>query len=52
MVRTHRAALDFCISFCSAATAIEFDENSERRTSQKGGEINLFKKILSSKTYT
>ena len=52
MVCTHRTALDFDISFFSADTTVEFDENSEKKTSQKGGKVHLFKKILPSNNYT
>ena len=51
MVFTHQAALDFDRQFLSAATAVEFDEKVIKRTSQTGGEIHLFNKILPSKTY-
>ena len=51
MVFTHQAALDFDRYFLSAATAVEFDEKVIKRTSQTGGEIHLFNKILPSKTY-
>ena len=52
MVCTHQAALDFDRSFCSAATAVEFDENREKNNFSKRRERNLFKKILSSEAYT
>ena len=52
MVCTHRDALYFYIWFCSAATYVEFDENSKKNNFPKGREINLFNKILHSKTYT
>ena len=39
-------------NFAVQPQQIEFDENSEKITSQKEGKINLFKNILPSKTYT